>query len=371
MISPAVARNERKGPAGERALSGTRRGDEARQGAHPRFLEEGWGPHPARSSPPLSRKPRGRGLNGTPGWGSCSPERRGSRRIGPPDARLLRACGARWTMGCGDPREARVINGCGGGAGQKDAHQVEAWAGCGVCGGSRVFQKGSSPIWLQTSQAMVRRRCSAVVRRHSRSRQSISSFRVGHRRRTSGWVDGAGAVRAHENFFEETPSCSFPASAGEEASRKRTRPSLHEHLMRDLANSRNARGPARSRRGRPRGKVHGIAHQVKPDGRLRGAVGGKGVSEKMRMASCRASIRLPVPTSPGKRGAPRHDRRAGHGVACGEPRRRSGGCAACNKSAMILQKPPYHTRTALRRDDGGVVGRVRGPMPRADTEHYE
>ena len=55
-----------------------------------------------------------------------------------------------------------------------------------------------------------------------------------------------------------------------DACRKRTGPSLHEHLMRDLAKSRSARRPARSRCGRAGGTVHGIAHQVKPGGRLRG-----------------------------------------------------------------------------------------------------
>jgi hypothetical protein len=72
----------------------------------------------------------------------------------------------------------------------------------------------------------------------------------------------------------------IPSSTGDDACRKRTGASLHEHLMRDLAKSRIAREPA----GLPlrwcEGTVHGIAHQVKPDGRLRGALEDSGVPEK-------------------------------------------------------------------------------------------
>jgi hypothetical protein len=49
----------------------------------------------------------------------------------------------------------------------------------------------------------------------------------------------------------------------------------------------------------------------------------------MRMAPCRASIRLPFPTSPGKPGAPRDGGRGGHGAARGELP--VGGCAACTQ----------------------------------------
>jgi hypothetical protein len=52
--------------------------------------------------------------------------------------------------------------------------------------------------------------------------------------------------------------------------------------------------------------VHEIAQQVKPDGGLRGAPEDHGVPEKMRMAPCRASIRLPFPTPPGKLRAARN-----------------------------------------------------------------
>jgi hypothetical protein len=75
--------------------------------------------------------------------------------------------------------------------------------------------------------------------------------------------------------------------------------------------------------------VHEIAHRVKLDGGLRARYGGSWVPEKMRMALCRASIRLPFPTSPGKPRAPRHDRHAGHGVARGELA--TGRCAMCNQ----------------------------------------
>ena len=53
-------------------------------------------------------------------------------------------------------------------------------------------KKGSLSISLQASRAMVRGRCSAVVRRHSRSRWSASPFRVGHRAWNIGLVGRCG-----------------------------------------------------------------------------------------------------------------------------------------------------------------------------------
>ena len=115
-----------------------------------------------------------------------------------------------------------------------------------------------------------------------------------------------GAIRV---FCGDTyPAIRVPAPAPTSC-RKRTRPNPHEHLMRDLANSRIARGPARSRRVSREGTVRGIAHRVKPEWWVAGRCGGRGVFEKMRMAPCRASIRLPFPASPGKYPASRHGRR--------------------------------------------------------------
>ena len=52
--------------------------------------------------------------------------------------------------------------------------------------------------------------------------------------------------------------------------------------------------------------------------------------KKTRMAPCRASIRLPFPTSPGKPGAPRHGRRAGTvSRVANSPRFRR--CASCTQ----------------------------------------
>jgi hypothetical protein len=65
----------------------------------------------------------------------------------------------------------------------------------------------------------------------------------------------------------------------------------------------------------------------------------KGFPEKMRMAPCRASIRLPFPTPPGKLCAPRHGRCTGHGVARGELA--TGRCAACNR---IHDEPVFRIR---------------------------
>jgi len=93
-------------------------------------------------------------------------------------------------------------------------------------------------------------------------------------------------------------------------------------------------GRGRSRRGSREGTVRGIAHRMKPEWSAAGRCGGKGVPEKMRMALCRASIRLPFPTSPGKLGAPCPCRRAGHGVAHGEPATASRHAWRATKSAM-------------------------------------
>ena len=125
-----------------------------------------------------------------------------------------------------------------------------------------------------------------------------------------------GAIR----IFWETPipPSSSPARRGRPAA-SAPEAGLHEHPMRDLAKPGPARKPGGSRRGSREGRVHGIAHRVKPEWWAAGCCGGKGVPEKMRMAPCRASIRLPFPTSPRKPGAPLPCRRAGHGVARGEP----------------------------------------------------
>jgi hypothetical protein len=99
------------------------------------------------------------------------------------------------------------------------------------------------------------------------------------------------------------------------------------HLMRDLSKS-----AVREKTGvfPPRSwdwMVHGIARQVKPDGRPRSALEGHGVPEKMRMAPCRASMRLPFPALPGKLRAPAA---AGVRERCRAWRARHRRCAAWN-----------------------------------------
>jgi hypothetical protein len=59
----------------------------------------------------------------------------------------------------------------------------------------------------------------------------------------------------------------------------------------------------RSRRVSREGTVREIAHRVKPNGGSRGAEAGKVSPKKMRMAPCRASLRLPFPRPLGKSGA--------------------------------------------------------------------
>jgi hypothetical protein len=103
-----------------------------------------------------------------------------------------------------------------------------------------------------------------------------------------------------------------PAASAREPASTNTRCAIWRSL-----GPREGRG--RSRRGSREGTVRGIAHRMKPEWWAAGRCGGKGVPEKMRMAPCRASICLPFPTSPGKLGAPCPCRRAGHGVAHGEP----------------------------------------------------
>ena len=112
------------------------------------------------------------------------------------------------------------------------------------------------------------------------------------------------------------------------------RTSLHEHLMRDLAKSRRARRPARSRRGPARDgsrdRASGEAGMM-GCGVLRKAMG---FQKKIHMAPCRASLRLPFPTSPGKPGAPRHGRRVRNGVARGELATVSGDARRAARSAI-------------------------------------
>ena len=102
-------------------------------------------------------------------------------------------------------------------------------------------------------------------------------------------------------------------------------------------------GRGRSRRSSREGTVRGIAHRVKPEWWAAGRFGGKGVPEKMRMAPCRASICLQFPTSSGKPGVPRPFRRAGHGVAHGEPATASRQAWRATKSAMNQNLPDGRT----------------------------
>src|SRR5829696_108715 len=125
--------------------------------------------------------------------------------------------------------------------------------------------------------------------------------------------------------------CPAPTSC-----RKLTGAGLHEHPMRDPAKPGPARRPGRSRRGSREGTVRGIAHRMKPEWWAAGPAAGKVFQKKMRMALCRASIRLPFPTSPGKLGVPCPCRRARHGVAHGEPATASRHAWRATKSAMNL-----------------------------------
>jgi hypothetical protein len=74
------------------------------------------------------------------------------------------------------------------------------------------------------------------------------------------------------------------------------------------------RVPAAARRG----QSSPDRDQVKPAAGCEAAPEAMGFLKKFLMALCRASIRVPFPTPSGKRCAPRHGRRAGHGGARGE-----------------------------------------------------
>ena len=149
------------------------------------------------------------------------------------------------------------------------------------------------------------------------------------------WRDGH-AAGGHPRFLGNTYPAILVPSPAPTSCRKHTGAGLHEHPMRDLAKPGPARRPGRSRRVSREGMVRGIAHRVKPEWRVAGRCGGKGVSEKMRMAPCRASIRLPFPPSPGKSGATRDGRRARHGVAHRDPGIASRHTSRATKSAMNL-----------------------------------
>jgi hypothetical protein len=109
-----------------------------------------------------------------------------------------------------------------------------------------------------------------------------------------------GCGRGPSAFFEgstdaaEAPSCSSSSSAGGDAGWRHPAPSLHEHLLRDLADSPSARRPARSRRSPARAKFT-RSRSGEAGGRLRSRSGGDGVPEKILIALCRASHPGAVP----------------------------------------------------------------------------
>jgi hypothetical protein len=78
--------------------------------------------------------------------------------------------------------------------------------------------------------------------------------------------------------------------------------------------------------------------------------------KKVVMAPGRASIRLPFPASPGKPGASRHGRRAGHGVACGELATAFRDARRATRSALSLKRRP--SRGGHGSEGGGGRGEV-------------
>ena len=148
---------------------------------------------------------------------------------------------------------------------------------------------GSSSIWMQASRVMVLRRCSAIVRRNARCRRS---------RGGTGKKVRQGAIRV---FLREPPSCSsvlirassvliraHPCSSvlipiiRRRRRRRRCVPEAHRTQPPRTPDARSGKLSECERAGAfpPRsceGTVHGIAHQVKPDGGLRCAPEDDGV----------------------------------------------------------------------------------------------
>ena len=210
---------------------------------------------------------------------------------------------------------------------------------------------------------MVRRRGSAVVRRDARCRRS------------RGWVRGRKCGRGPSAFFEGTPSCSSVLVPI--ISRRRCLPEAHRTQPPRTPDARSCNVSARERAGvfPPRsceGTVQGIAHRVKPEWWVAGRSGRRWISlKKMRMAPCRASIRLPFPTSPGKPGAPRHCDVRGHGVrVVNSPRFPV--MRACNQ---IYDEPLFYLRAAIPlRQIPAYYARAAGVkscFPRSDNLRFE
>ena len=169
-------------------------------------------------------------------------------------------------------------------------------------------------------------------------------------RHVSGDAVECSQIRDQPEILKEAPP------SGGDACRNRTGPSPHEHPMRDLAEFRSARRPARS----PPRVVRGDGSHDRASGEAGrpgpGRSGDDGASEKTRMAPCRASIRLPFPKSPVKFRAPCHGRRAGHGVARGElatfPAMRGAACSQIRDQPEILKEAPPSGGDACRNRTG-------------------
>ena len=175
---------------------------------------------------------------------------------------------------------------------------------CYAAADTSVLSRGpSGPSTLPSSSSAIVRRCFS----HRAAGCPVQAKpRVG-----TGMRCGRGPCE----IFEGTPSCSVsiirPRRCLPEAHRAQPSPTPDARS----GKTRSARTPTRSRCGSCEGTVHTIAHQVEPKGGLRGARETMEHPDKMRMAPCRASIRLPFPTSPERLRAPRHSRRVGHRVA--------------------------------------------------------
>jgi hypothetical protein len=166
----------------------------------------------------------------------------------------------------------------------------------GLCGGSRSAYDvrapfppngGSAWIWFQAE-----RRCAETVQLSfggiSEAGGALPRFGLDIGRGTSGWVDGADAVWGHPRFLREA---SMPPERPviRIIRLRRCRPEAHRAQPPRTPDARSFRVAAHEIPSAfpPRpcdGTVHEIAHRVKPDGGLRGALERTGFPKKMRMA---------------------------------------------------------------------------------------
>jgi hypothetical protein len=167
-------------------------------------------------------------------------------------------------------------------------------------------------------------------------------------RGTSGRADGADAVRGHPRFLREA---SMPPKRPVMLNirRRRRLPEAHRTQPPRTPAARSFKVSVREMAGAfpPRSceaTIYEIAHQVKPDGGPRGALEENGVIEKCGWPPAALGSVCRCRQPQGKLRAPRHGRRAGHGVPRGGLA--TGRCAARghDEPGKGMPRPPRPPR---------------------------